>query len=85
MYCFFGFVVHPVTSSVITLPNITAFSNSDSKGDVISGIPQGTVLRPILLLICVNNLPSMLDKVILFADNANLSSKINNVSSNHML
>ena len=41
--------------------------------------------KPILPLIYINDMPFMLVNVILFADNANLFSKINNVSSNGVL
>jgi len=48
---------------------------------VLRGIPQGTVLGPLLFLIHVNDLPDVCDnfsKLFLFADDAKIYSYIKN-------
>ncbi len=46
---------------------------------VLSGVPQGTIIGPILFLFFINDLPDVVDcKVMLFADDAKLYSTIKN-------
>ena len=49
--------------------------------DVLSGVPQGTVLAPLLFLLYVNDLPHRVyNKVKLYADNVLLYSPIYSVA-----
>ena len=46
---------------------------------MVSGVPQGTVLSPLLFLLHINNLPSVVSsKVRLFADDCLIYRNINN-------
>ena len=47
-----------------------------SWADVLSGVPQGSVLGPILFLICVNDIADLMSKSIrLFADDTKMWKK----------
>ena len=48
-------------------------------GKVTSGIPQGSVLGPILFVLFINDLPDdILSSIVMFADDTKLWSKVNN-------
>ena len=49
--------------------------------DVKAGVPQGSILDPLLFLISINNLPNGLNSnARLFADDTSLFSVVNNIT-----
>ncbi len=52
----------------------------------MSGVPQGSVLGPVLFVLFINDMPGVVKTVIkLFADNAKLLGKVNNESDRNSL
>ena len=61
-------------------------SKQSNSNNVISGVPQGTVLAPLLFLIYINDLPTnVLSKVGMYADDVILYSNISSVEDCHLL
>ena len=61
-------------------------SKFSNKADVSSGVPQGTVLGPVLFLIFINDLPNNVNShVRLFADDCILYRKINSQKDSNKL
>lgn len=59
--------------------------NSDWR-DVTSGVPQGSVLGPILFVIYINDLPEKISSnIYMFADDTKIFNKINSVVDNQVL
>ena len=48
-------------------------------GNVTSGIPQGSILGPILFVLFIHDIPDdILSSIVMFADDTKLWSKVNN-------
>ena len=60
---------------------------SSSVHDVISGVPQGSVIGPLLFLLCVNDLPNVAinSKVALFADDSKCFRVVHSPADNDPL
>ena len=70
-----GNLWHWFKSYVTGSQQCVIINNSTSKSlPVLSGVPQGSILGPVLFLIYVNDLPSSIgnSKILLFADYAKL-------------
>ena len=53
--------------------------------NILAGVPQGSVLGPLLILIYINDLPDGLKSISkIFADDMSLHSKINNIDTNNI-
>ena len=53
--------------------------------NILAGVPQGSVLGPLLCLIYINNLPDSLKSICkIFADDTSLDSKINNIDTSNI-
>ena len=73
------------TQSVM-VDGVRSHTGSSIEGDdVVSGVPQGTVMVPLLFLLYINDLPSVLDPSTscrLFADDCLIYRSIKSLSSN---
>ena len=64
----------------LTLVQLEHRITSSDWADVTSAIPQGSVLRPTLFLIYINDLPDVVHNFVkLFADDAKLYAVVNTV------
>jgi len=68
------------------LMRVMVNGNSSSWVEVVSGVPQGSVLGPLLFLLFVNDLPDWVKSSIkMFADETKLWSTIRSASDGNML
>ena len=60
---------------------VSVNDNLSQAADVTSGIPQGSVLGPVLFVLYINDLPDVVrNEVYLFADDTNIYSQISGVT-----
>ena len=65
---------------------VTLEGQSSTRADVISGVPQGTVMGPLLFLTFINDLPEYTKSdVRLFADDCLIYRKVNSLADARQL
>ena len=68
------------------LQRVVINGQSSSWKEILAGVPQGSLLGPLLFLIYINDLPLNLDSVVkIFADDTSLFSKVLNPTSGTIL
>ena len=73
--CGYGFIIFQTNRKQIVVVD----GKQSSLIDGVSGVPQGTLLVPLLFLLHINDLPSVVSsKVRLFADDCLISGNIKN-------
>ena len=66
--------------------NVVLEGNSSSTNPVASGVPQGTVLEPLLFLVCINDMPGYArSQTSLFADDCLVYRKVSSTSDSTQL
>jgi hypothetical protein len=75
-----GKVLNWIESFLMTRRQRVVVAGSESESEwapVISGIPQGTVLGPVLFLCFINDMPQCMSSTVhLYADDSKISRKI---------
>ena len=54
--------------------------------NIYCGVPQGSVIGPVLFLICINDLPNGIkSKINIFADDTKIASKVDTVEDEEIV
>ena len=79
---YYGLLLYHIAINKLMCVSIN--STASSPRPVLSGVPQGSILGPLLFLIFVNNLPAAISSLLLFADDMKCSHLISGLTDVHL-